>query len=328
MRTKTSKNIFFIGKGGTGKTTIAALTATALAEKGEKVVLFSMDPAHNLFDVFQVNTSKNAVKIQDTLIIEEIDIQYWIKTYLKSIEEKIAKSYQHLTALSLEKHLKTIKYSPGLEEYALQYAYEAVNKSYNDFTFRLFDMPPTALALRFFNLPGLTLVWLEQLIELRKEILEKQKIINTVYQREEIKTYDKILTQLIKMQSDNQQIILDFQDNQKSGIYIVLNEDSLSINESLDIFGMIKENGFSHNGILVNKYQEIMKKKDIVEKFTNIPTHFFPLDKNPLIGILRFREYLKMAKYQLFADSITNITNETAHRLKIPILSGAVSTII
>ncbi len=301
---KKGKNLFFLGKGGTGKTTIAALTATALAEKGEKVVLLSMDPAHNLFDVFQINSSKNAVKLHDNFIIEEIDIQYWIKTYLKSIEEKIAGSYKYLTALSLEKHINTIRYSPGLEEYALQYAYEAVEKKYKDYTYRLFDMPPTALALRFFNLPILSLIWLEQLIDLRKKILEKHKIINDVYQRDFAKTDDKILNQLFRMQSDNEKIIRNLQDVKKSGIYIILNEDNLSLSESTNIYKMISENRFSIDGILVNKYQDVMKQGDFEKKFTNLSLHFFPLGQHTLIGMTDLKEYINNETFQQYIYSI------------------------
>jgi arsenite-transporting ATPase len=304
MVNKKGKNLFFLGKGGTGKTTIAALTATALAEKGEKVVLLSMDPAHNLFDVFQINSSKSAVKLQDNFIIEEIDIQYWIKTYLKSIEKKIARSYQHLTALSLEKHIKTIRYSPGMEEYALQYAFEAVEKKYKGYVYLLFDMPPTALALRFFNLPILSLIWLEQLIDLRKKILEKQKIINDVYQKDFVKSDDKILNQLYRMQSDNEKILRNFQDVKKSGIYIVLNEDNLSLSESADIYEMISENRFSINGILVNKYQDVMKQGDFGKKIALLALHFFPLGKHTLIGMTALKEYINNETFQQYIYSI------------------------
>ncbi|MDT8323100.1 MAG: ArsA-related P-loop ATPase, partial [Bacteroidota bacterium] len=40
--------IFHIGKGGVGKSTLAALTALAAAERGRRVLLLSLDPAHNL----------------------------------------------------------------------------------------------------------------------------------------------------------------------------------------------------------------------------------------------------------------------------------------
>jgi arsenite-transporting ATPase len=46
--------LFFTGKGGVGKTTVASAVSLALAEGGERVLLLSMDPASNLDDVFGV----------------------------------------------------------------------------------------------------------------------------------------------------------------------------------------------------------------------------------------------------------------------------------
>jgi len=307
MAEKTSKNIFFLGKGGTGKTTLAALTATALADNGEKVVVFSMDPAHNLFDVFQIKSSKNAVHIGKGFVVEEIDIRHWMKTYLKSIEEKIAKSYPYLTALSLEKNIKTIQFSPGLEEYALQYAYESVNKSYHTYTYRIFDMPPTALAMRFFNLPTLTLLWLEQLIVLRKKILEKKKIINTVNQKKSVKFDDNVLIQLHKMENDYRRLISGFQDKQKTGVYIVLNEDDLSISESSDIYKMMITNKFIVNGLLINKYQNSLSQQNITKKFDKVPLHFFPIARSTLLGKKNLENYIKSELFKKYMSTVAVI---------------------
>ena len=46
-----SRFLFFTGKGGVGKTTLACATAVAMADKGKKVLLISTDPASNLADV-------------------------------------------------------------------------------------------------------------------------------------------------------------------------------------------------------------------------------------------------------------------------------------
>ncbi|MBW2538642.1 MAG: AAA family ATPase [Deltaproteobacteria bacterium] len=48
-------NIFFVGKGGVGKSTSAALNAVFLAQKGFRVLIVSLDPAHNQSDIFQMN---------------------------------------------------------------------------------------------------------------------------------------------------------------------------------------------------------------------------------------------------------------------------------
>ena len=203
------KNIFFLGKGGTGKTTISALTAIYLSGRGHKVALISMDPAHNLFDVFNTNTSKKMIKMEQNLILEEIDIQFWIGKYLDTIERKIAQSYKYLTSLNLEKQLNILRYSPGVEEYALIYAYQTLLDKYKSNTFRIFDMPPTALSLRFMNLPNLSRIWLNKLTELRKKILKNKNIISTVNKAEKVDLQDRVLSDLNRMERDYQDLYED-----------------------------------------------------------------------------------------------------------------------
>ena len=59
------KYLFFTGKGGVGKTSIACATAISLADSGENVLLISTDPASNLQDVFEQNISQHGTKIKD-----------------------------------------------------------------------------------------------------------------------------------------------------------------------------------------------------------------------------------------------------------------------
>lgn len=65
--------LFFTGKGGVGKTSVASATAVALAEQGKKVLLVSTDPASNLQDVFEIELSREPVEIPS------------VKTYLPVI---------------------------------------------------------------------------------------------------------------------------------------------------------------------------------------------------------------------------------------------------
>ena len=82
MRSGT-KYQFYLGKGGVGKSTSSALNAIHLAEKGKQVLLVSMDPAHNLSDIFEKKLSSKPYQLSENLIVIEIEISYWIKKYLK-----------------------------------------------------------------------------------------------------------------------------------------------------------------------------------------------------------------------------------------------------
>ena len=64
-KTASTKYLFFTGKGGVGKTSIACATAVALADAGEKILLVSTDPASNLQDVFGVSLNDAGVAIAE-----------------------------------------------------------------------------------------------------------------------------------------------------------------------------------------------------------------------------------------------------------------------
>ena len=54
IRMSSRRNLFFTGKGGVGKTSVASATAVGLADEGKRVLLVSTDPASNLDEVFGV----------------------------------------------------------------------------------------------------------------------------------------------------------------------------------------------------------------------------------------------------------------------------------
>ena len=70
-----TKYLFFTGKGGVGKTSIACATAVALVDAGEKILLVSTDPASNLQDVFGVSLNDAGVAIAEVpgLVVANLD---------------------------------------------------------------------------------------------------------------------------------------------------------------------------------------------------------------------------------------------------------------
>ena len=60
-----TKYLFFTGKGGVGKTSIACATAVGLADNGKKILLISTDPASNLQDVFNQTLNGHGTDIQE-----------------------------------------------------------------------------------------------------------------------------------------------------------------------------------------------------------------------------------------------------------------------
>ena len=82
-----TKYLFFTGKGGVGKTSIACATAVGLADNGKKILLISTDPASNLQDVFNQTLNGHGTDIQEVpgLTVVNLDPEQAAAEYRESV---------------------------------------------------------------------------------------------------------------------------------------------------------------------------------------------------------------------------------------------------
>jgi len=97
---------FFIGKGGVGKTTLAAAFAVGLASEHVNTLIVSLDPAHNLGDALSKNIFGKIVKIDDFLNATEIDTDRLIERYLTETSTKLKNTYKYLSVMNIEQILR------------------------------------------------------------------------------------------------------------------------------------------------------------------------------------------------------------------------------
>lgn len=287
-------NIFLMGKGGVGKSTCAALTSVFLAQQGFQVLIASLDPAHNQSDTFEKNLSNKPLEVAPNLLAIEIDQDYWTKQYLKGVHDQINRTYSYLTALNLDKYFSVIKHSPGLEEYALILAFKQIRQDFAHRDFLVFDMPPTALCLKFFFLPALSLIWVGHLLALRQEIIKKRDIITTIKLIKTEIERDKVLKKINELRNDYETLENTFKNPEETQINLVLNPDKLSFAESVRILNGLRDINITLNKIIYNKMQPDSACADIDHAFANIPMLNFPYSETPLIGIDNLQKFLKL----------------------------------
>lgn len=153
--------ILYTGKGGVGKTTIAAATGIRLAALGYKTIVISLDVAHSLRDAFDNHEKlvrqreEKQIQISENLWIQEINVQeaiveYWddVYNYIRSLLNR--SGLDNLVA-------EEIAVFPGMEEIcALLYINQYVREKRYDVI--ILDCAPTGESLRFVSIPT-TLEW-------------------------------------------------------------------------------------------------------------------------------------------------------------------------
>ena len=245
--------IFHIGKGGVGKSTISALTALAAARRGQRVLLLSLDPAHNQGDLFAEEFGDTAKPVCDGLAVIEADIERWIARYLDEVQERMHAAYTYLTALNLEHHFRVLRHSPGLEEFALRRVFEHVRETHRDVDLIVVDMPPTALATRFFASPTLSNAWTEELLSLRRSIKDRREMITRIKLGKKTIEQDRVLNTLEDNQKKSNELRQFFSDHAACAIRIVVNPDTLSWKEAERFRAALTDLAIPLRHVIINK---------------------------------------------------------------------------
>lgn len=260
------KILFFTGKGGVGKSTMSATAAWQLSQR-KRVLIVSLDPAHNLGDIFGVNLKGKKARFTENLYLKEVDLQKLSREYLQREINVLTGTYRYLQTLNLDNYFSILKYSPGIEEYALLTSIENTIRDETNFDYIVFDTPPTGLALRFLALPKITITWIDRLIQIRRKILEKRytihRIRGTQNEKETVLDYreeDDDTLKRLKTLYDYYQDLNSTLKGEGCDIILVYNSDILSLRESRRLIEGLNDLNLPLRMLINNKVTEDNKK--------------------------------------------------------------------
>ena len=145
-----SRYLFFTGKGGVGKSTVAATTSVCMAQRGFKTLIVTTDPASHLHEIFgqAIEHEPTRIKGIDNLYAARIDQKKALEEYKIRILEAV-KDQSDETKKSVEEDLN----SPCAEEMAAFERFMSYFKT-NGFNITIFDTAPTGHTLRLLELPS------------------------------------------------------------------------------------------------------------------------------------------------------------------------------
>jgi arsenite-transporting ATPase len=305
--------LLFSGKGGVGKTSVAAATAVHLAEHGKRTLVMSVDPAHSLADSFDLagalfhgNTSE-PVQIADRLFIQEVNINYEIKRHWKEISLYIA-SVLRTTGLS-GVEAEEMAIFPGMEELSAMMYVNQYRKG-EQFDVMVLDCAPTAESLRFVSLPT-TLDWyMKHVFKLERSIFKAVRPLANRMAPIELPP-DSYFRNIEGLFEKIEGIDAVLEDATITSVRLVTNAEKMVLRETQRAFVYFSMHGLIVDTIIVNRLlpeevldpffngwrQSQQKTLDEIEQyFAPVPVRRIPMFRDEVLGYDRLRK-LALALY-------------------------------
>jgi arsenite-transporting ATPase len=299
--------LLFTGKGGVGKTSLAAATGVKLAELNHRTLVMSIDAAHSLGDSFALDTdlfhvqTSDPLPINDRLSIMELNIQKEIKRHWKEISSYISAVLRTTGVTGVE--AEELAILPGMEElsammYINQYwrerSYDAV----------VLDAAPTAESMRFISMPT-TLDWyMKHIFPFQRNLLRAVRPIANRVAPFELPTdsyFLNIRDLFEKLEGVNE--ILE--DPQVTSVRLVTNPEKMVLRETQRAFVYFSLHGLTVDTVIVNRllpadvtdgwFKEWHKSQEkvlneIEEYFAPVPVKHVPLFEHEVLGKQRLED--------------------------------------
>lgn len=264
------KYVFTGGKGGVGKTVIAAALAYDQASRGRKTLLVSLNPVHSLSSLFGQDFSGNKivkVKDVDNLYAVEVEIEDAVERYKERITTRLREFFKWAEIpINPEPFINIATTNPAFQEAAMfDKVMDIIVKESKEYDVVVFDTAAVANAIRLIGLSKLYGLWLTRMIQSRKEALEtrykmsfkKDKVL------EEIKK-DPIIMDLVALYDKFKVTRSILTDSSKTGFYFVTIPQALPISVVKRFISMVRNFEIPIGGVFVN----MVLVKDQVERDT------------------------------------------------------------
>lgn len=244
------KHVFIGGKGGVGKSTSAAAIALTHAKEGQKTLLVSTDPAHNIGDIFHMSIGGKVKQIEPNLYALEIDPEIETAHYIQTVKNHIKDVVNPTMMEEVHRQLDTAKASPGADEAALfDRLITVLLEESGNFDKIVVDTAPTGHTIRLLSLPELMGVWIRGLLERRKVTNENYSML--IYDGEPIE--DPIYEALWQRQTRFERARTILLDANQTAYVFVLNAERLPIVETEKAIQLLEGYQLLVSSLIVNK---------------------------------------------------------------------------
>ena len=243
------RTILYTGKGGVGKTSVAACTARMCAAGGRRTLVLSTDPAHSLSESLGAELGGEAAQISDRLWGQEVASQEELERHWSGVQGWLG---ELLTEHGVDRiSAEELTVPPGMDELFALLALQAHHRS-GEWDVIVVDCAPTGETLRLLSFPDVARWWIEKVFPAERQLLAAAR---------------PLARTLLDIQLPSQEVFADIhrlsenlismngilRDRANCTIRLVMTPDRMVIGEAMRTFTYLNLYGFLTDAVIVNR---------------------------------------------------------------------------
>jgi arsenite-transporting ATPase len=241
--------LLFTGKGGVGKTTVAAATAVRAAKAGQRTLVMSTDPAHSLADSFDLPIGGDATELADNLWAEQIDAQSRLETNWREIQDYFVQLMNWAGVETIQ--AEELSVIPGLDEiFSLIDVRTHVEEDKYDLL--VVDCAPTAETLRLLSLPEIMNWYIERIFPVQRRVVKGVRPLVTKMTSLPI-AGDRFFASVEKLHRNLEAVHRILIDEDTSSVRLVVNPEKMVIAEARRTYTYLGLFGYRVDAVVVNR---------------------------------------------------------------------------
>src|SRR3954447_7250317 len=243
------RTILYTGKGGVGKTSVAAATARRCAESGLRTVVLSTDPAHSLSDSLEAELGSEPTPCGDLLWAQEVQAQEEMERHWEAVQDWLGDILAERGVDRIAAEELTVP--PGMDELfsllQLKRHHDAA-----EFDAIVVDCAPTGETLRLLSFPDVASWWLEKVFPIERRLMAAARpfartMLDVSLPSEAVfDDVQRLVRNLVAMNG-----IL--RDRSHTSIRLVMNPDRMVIKEAMRTFTYLNLYGYLTDAVVVNR---------------------------------------------------------------------------
>jgi arsenite-transporting ATPase len=243
------RTILYTGKGGVGKTSVAAATARRCAAAGMRTIVLSTDPAHSLSDSFEAELGSHPTAIGDNLLGQEVQAQQEMERNWAAVQDWLGDLLAERGVERISAEELTVP--PGMDELFSLLQIKRHHES-GEYDAIVVDCAPTGETLRLLSFPDVASWWLEKVFPWEKRVVSAARPFARTFLDVSLPSeavfddVQRLVRNLVAMNG-----IL--RDRSATSLRLVMNPDRMVIREAMRTFTYLNLYGYLTDAVIVNR---------------------------------------------------------------------------